>query len=526
MSNRFVRARLTYHKQRIISVLMLVFLALFSCNASLANNNTTADNSETKLRAAWEPWYPYEYLKVQSLQSSLTGLDVELLKLFSTEAKMPLTFQELSWNETLQALKAGTVDLASGASYSDERAEYLYYSKPYRFEENSLFVLRSKEPNYPFETAEAFIEYMKKNNFRLGVKSGSIYVDPIINQFIQDPANAHLISSAEDDYDNLMKLIDNQIDGFLADRIVGSTLVWKQEKDEIISEHYLKMKSSPIHLVFSKKTVTENIVQSFDQAIDNMKHKTEYSSDFAWYVYPVIMLQTTGKTWFKTLDVLGSIFFAISGVLIAYSLNQTLLAAFVYGILPSMTGSILRDVIFNRRPVESLETPNLLLICGATVLIGYLWILAFNKVMEHERVQKSNAIKRVVSIAHGHLKQILVICDALGLAALSVSGVMISLMARAEPLWLWGPFFAFLTGAFGSIIRDILSKKERLEEVMGEPYSEVAIVWGLFFSFALIWNAENIRPDLIQNLILFTVFGAFVTRILVHYFKVPNVYFN
>lgn len=206
------------------------------------------------------------------------------------------------------------------------------------------------------------------------------------------------------------------------------------------------------------------------------------------------MLQTTGESWFKILDVLGTIFFAISGVLIAYSLNQTLLAALVYGILPSMTGSILRDVIFNRRPVESLESPNLLLICVFTVLIVYLWILGFTKLVQHERFQKSNALKRAITVAHGHLKQILVICDALGLATLTVSGVMISLMARAEPLWLWGPFFAFLTGTFGTIIRDILSKKEHLEEVVGEPYSEVAIVWGLFFSFALIWNANHIRP--------------------------------
>jgi hypothetical protein len=40
------------------------------------------------------------------------------------------------------------------------------------------------------------------------------------------------------------------------------------------------------------------------------------------------------------------------------------------------------------------------------------------------------------------------------------------------------------------------------------------------------FNANNIQPDFIRNLIFITIAGVFVTRLLIHYFKVPNVYFR
>ena len=509
-----------------------MFCAFFYSNFVLSQNNDSREvfhpysTSDVPLKTAWEPWFPYEYLKIKSLQSSLTGLDVELLKLFAEDAKHHLLFQQLSWDDTLTALKRGDIDLASGATYSDERAQYVYYSKPYRFEENSLFVLRSKNKNYQFSTADEFIDYMLKNNFHLGITKGTILASPTLNKFIMDPKNVKNIVSLEDESEGLRLLLDNEIDGYLADRIVGSTLIWQARADDKVAEHYLNLKTT-IHLIFSKKTVPETTVQDFNKAIDDIRNATAYRNNLSWYIYPVIMMQATGKEWFKTLDILGTIFFSISGVLIAYSLNKSFLSALVYAILPCMTGGILRDVIFSRRPVEILETPNYLLLICSVVLIGFCLTSGFNKLMQYEQFKrKSSAVEHITSVVKKYLKQLLVVCDALGLATLSVSGVMISLMARAEPLWLWGPFFAFLTASLGTIIRDIISKNERLEDVVGEINSEVAIAWGLFLSIALILNANNIQPDLVRNLILITVGGGFITRILIHYFKVPNVYFR
>ena len=277
---------------------------------------------------------------------------------------------------------------------------------------------------------------------------------------------------------------------------------------------------TPIYLVFSKKSVQPSVVAAFDQAINNLKQSQEYQNIISWYLYPVILLQTVDSGWFHSLDILGTVFFSISGVLIANSLNGTLLSALLYAVLASVGGGLFRDIIFGQRPVDALETPIYLIIVFSTVIIGFTLSKLFERV--DTSAKHSHHYKRVIK----HFKLLLTTCDALGLAAFTVTGVLISLMAKVEPLWLWGPFFAFLTGAAGTIIRDILSKSRKISDIEGEIYSEVAIVWGLILSVALLSNTFNIRPDLIRFFVWFTVVGAFLTRMFIYYFRVPNVYFK
>jgi polar amino acid transport system substrate-binding protein len=489
---------------------------------ALAQTKTTT----TSLRVGWSNWYPYKYLKIPDLQSSLTGLDIELLKLIASDAGTSLHYTQMTLQATLDALRSGNIDMMSGASYSDERAQYAYYSIPYRNEENALYVLRDKNQVYKFKTVAEFIAYIKEHHFRLGVKTAGLLADAQMNSFVKDPTNAKYLVPFTDEVEALKSLLDNDIDGFIADRIAGSSLVWLARQDAKVAEHPLPMKTT-VHLIFSKKTVSPATVQAFNKAITNDKDNSTFKNDFTWYIYPVIMMQATGKDWFKSLDILGAIFFSISGVLIAYSLNKSFLAALLYAILPCLTGGILRDAIFNNRPVEALESPNYLLLIFGVVFTGFCLLRAFYELVQHHIIsRKSKLFKFIMADSHKMFHPLLTVCDTLGLATLTVSGVMTSLMARAEPLWLWGPFFAFLTASFGTILRDVISKNERLEDVVGEINAEVGIIWALFLSLAIMFNANNIQPDFIRNLIFITIAGVFVTRLLIHYFKVPNVYFR
>jgi formate/nitrite transporter FocA (FNT family) len=40
------------------------------------------------------------------------------------------------------------------------------------------------------------------------------------------------------------------------------------------------------------------------------------------------------------------------------------------------------------------------------------------------------------------------------------------------------------------------------------------------------YQAKIVNTDAIRYMVLFTVAGAFITRVLVFYFKIPNVYFS
>jgi polar amino acid transport system substrate-binding protein len=217
------------------------------------------------------------------------------------------------------------------------------------------------------------------------------------------------------------------------------------------------------------------------------------------------------------------VFFAISGVLIANRLKASLLAGFIYAVLPSLGGGIIRDIIFSQRPVDALSTPlYLIMVCGI-VLIGFFFSKIYDYAKSKNLIRKYSYVSKEI---YKHFKVALSICDALGLAAFTVTGVFISIKARVEPLWLWGPFFAFLSGALGTIMRDILIKRKRLSEIKGRIYSEIAIVWGLFLSMILLVNIRTIQPETIRNYVIITMVGVFMTRMIIYFTKVHNVYFK
>jgi len=122
---------------------------------------------------------------------------------------------------------------------------------------------------------------------------------------------------------------------------------------------------------------------------------------------------------------------------------------------------------------------------------------------------------------------VLLLCsDALGLAAFMVTGVVVALVARVDPLWLWGPFFAFVTGAGGGILRDLLIKAKDVEAINGGIYGEIAILWGSILSFYLIQTATDINPKQLQFVVISVIIGAFITRMTVYMFNIQNITFR
>jgi polar amino acid transport system substrate-binding protein len=99
-------------------------------------------------------------------------------------------------------------------------------------------------------------------------------------------------------------------------------------------------------------------------------------------------------------------------------------------------------------------------------------------------------------------------------------------MAKVTPLWLWGAFFAFLTGAGGGILRDLISGSKDVVSLRGGIYPEIAIFWGFSLSLFLMWQTNDINPEAIKYGVMLHVAGAFLTRLIVYFFKIPNIYFR
>jgi polar amino acid transport system substrate-binding protein len=304
---------------------------------------------------------------------------------------------------------------------------------------------------------------------------------------------------------NLRNLLAGVIDGFIADRIAATTAAWRRNEGSRIEEHPLRF-STDIHFMLSRATQTPQSLARLNDAIDQLKRSGDYSRIADSYALPVLINQTLDTDWFRIMAFVGSVAFALSGVVLAYEGRYTLFGALILAALPAVGGGVVRDLLLQRQPLGIVRAPEALLIVFGTVFVGMVVIKAI------ARVKAGSLTKRLQSHAN---KAVLLIemFDAIGLAAFIVVGVVVVLDTPAQPLWLWGPIAAVVTGSFGGLMRDLFRHDRVVANLRGELYPEIAAVWGLALAVFLGWESERLQPDEIRWAVIVTIAGAFLTRV-------------
>lgn len=476
------------------------------------------------LKCGWYPWDPYQYLLVRQDVKRLTGLDVQLVRAVFAQMGYEVAYDEVSWRQHQLDVKNGARDIAAGAFKNPERAEYAYFSAPYRKETDVLYVRKGDASRYRFKNAGELLTRFQEQNFRLGMIDG-FYYGPDIMRFINDPANASRLVGVPDDVANFENLLNHRIDGFTVDRLVGATLAWRYGWQLAVEEASPPVYSENIHVLFSKKTTTPEMVEAFNTSLDQLKRSGQYGRIIREYLFPVLLGATVGQRWFFTIDILGTIAFAISGILLARQGGYSLFGAFVLASLPAVGGGIMRDLVVNRESLGVLANPAYLLAVILTVLTGYL---AFHL------AERSSWAPRNAGISSNRnddwfvqkisVNAAVAFFDALGLAAFTIIGVVVAVESRANPLWLWGPLLAALGGAGGGVIRDVIRADANNPFLKGTFYAEVALIWGLILSLFLTWYANllDYKPAEISLAVVATLIGGLLTRMAVFCLKVKS----
>jgi polar amino acid transport system substrate-binding protein len=502
-----------------LQILLWLFILCFQGQGlgAQASNGLLASEAPTRLlKGGWYPWDPYQYLKVPGDNGSLTGLDVELEKIILQKAGFPdMTITPISWKQHQEDLKTGGRDFAMGAFYSKEREQYSYLAGPYRYEEDSFFVSRKDLSAQKYENVKEFLRFIKKNNLKVGVVSGYRYASDEINDFVADPTNKNNIVGSPTDNFNLSLLLNGKLDGFLADRIVGATIIWREQVGRQVGEKRLDVKA-PIYMLLGKKSFSPSDVKSINDAITAVKNSSDYTRTVSWYLYPILLLETTDSDWFIFIEIIGTIAFALSGLVVGYRCNASLFGTFILCLLPSFGGGLLRDIICGRYPVWFMMERYYLILIIALSVVGFFGIKLFKRYSRSQSLSKKTQFFDIL----------LTITDAAGLAAFTVTGVLVSLIAKSDPLWLWGPFFAFLTGAGGGTLRDILVQdvKHTAPLITGGLYAEVAVFWGFMLSLYLSLTTSDVDPLKIKIAVILTIVFSFITRVSIYFFNIPNVY--
>lgn len=197
---------------------------------------------------------------------------------------------------------------------------------------------------------------------------------------------------------------------------------------------------------------------------------------------------------FYILDILGTIAFAISGVLIAMNKRMDPFGILIIAFVTAVGGGTLRDVMIGETPVSWMKDMNYTYVIFGSAIFA---VIFKNKI--------------------NYLRTSLFLFDTIGIGLYTVVGVEKGIHAELHPIICVA--LGTISACFGGVIRDILCNE--IPVIFRKEIYATACILGGFSYFAL-------RQLPIDDNIIFMIAGAIVIaiRILAVKFKIalPSMY--
>lgn len=197
---------------------------------------------------------------------------------------------------------------------------------------------------------------------------------------------------------------------------------------------------------------------------------------------------------FYTLDILGTIAFAISGVLVAFNKKMDLFGILIIAFVTAVGGGTLRDLLIGNTPVSWMTD------------MTYTYVILGSAIFAIIFRSKIN-----------YLRTSLFLFDTIGIGLYTVVGIEKGINAELHPIICIA--LGTITASFGGVIRDILCNEIPVI-FRKEIYATACILGGLTY---FLLNEFPIKTDFV-----FVVSGLVVilVRLLAVKFKIalPSIY--
>lgn len=241
------------------------------------NEKTTQalPTSNCSLKIGFDVWEPYQYLDVNH---TVQGLDIELVSAVTESMNCQVEYVQGTWVTLLEALKNGEVDMLLGASKTQAREEFAFFSMPYRMEEFALYIRTDDPTRAAYPDIDTFIQ----NGSKIGVVSDYFYGQKV-SDLLDNPDTAQNFVFGIMGELNIARLLDMDIDGFLEDSFVGASILRRKALHEYIVAHGYTIKTGDIYVMFSRASVDEQTLTSFNQAMTAFKASSAYVEIVAKY---------------------------------------------------------------------------------------------------------------------------------------------------------------------------------------------------------------------------------------------------
>jgi polar amino acid transport system substrate-binding protein len=270
-----------------ICLLLLLSLTVIACKPQSSPAVVASDEAQTiktitpnescQFVLGFDAWEPYQYADVGG---RVAGLDIELVEAVVEGMGCQLTYQQGTWVDLLAALKQGEVDILLGASKTEAREQFAFFSDAYRMEEFSLYIRKGDNVRTKYETLSDFI----KNGSKIGIVGDYIYGQEV-SAFLDNTESSKYFVNAIMGELNVARLLDGDIDGYLEDSFVGATLLRRKALSNYIVAHGITMQTGDAFVMFSQKSVTLEQLNDFNMQLEKVKSSNTYQDILNKYSY-------------------------------------------------------------------------------------------------------------------------------------------------------------------------------------------------------------------------------------------------
>ncbi len=199
---------------------------------------------------------------------------------------------------------------------------------------------------------------------------------------------------------------------------------------------------------------------------------------------------------YLTIDILGTVAFAISGVLVAMEKKLDLFGVLIIAFVTAVGGGTLRDLLIGNTPVGWMTTPVYIITISITVITAILFV---------------NKLK--------HFRKSLFLFDTIGIGLYTMVGVEKGLNVGLSPVMCI--ILGTITASFGGVIRDILCNEIPVI-FRKEVYATICILGGIIY-FVLIQFPFDKTYAYVA-----AILSIIIMRLLAVRFKIslPNIHKN
>lgn len=171
---------------------------------------TQAKSRVDPVRIAYCEYLPFYF---RSGNGSLRGIFVDFWRLWSEKTGVPVSFSLLSWEESIQQVKEGRVDINAGIFFTPERDKFLDFSKPFFDIPCFLFYNADAQPPPEPSTLSAY---------RVGAVTETFSI-----HYIRDNRLAAKVTEYTSHEQMVTQAINGSIDAFIMESPVAMTYLAK-----------------------------------------------------------------------------------------------------------------------------------------------------------------------------------------------------------------------------------------------------------------------------------------------------------